>query len=281
MIDGTDLVSLATATRDYIGEDEAGLWTEAKVYRAINDEVTRLARKVIDIGNGWLEVEKDYTAAATITLPANCYVVRSISAYVGSVWYPIPWISAHQQVQYQTLGTTPEYPMSVRFVNNTLVTEGYAAASTLRVRYARMPAAMMYATVSSATSTTFVLTSGSVLDDAYIGDTVVTLAGTGSGQSKAITDYVASTKTFTVATWASTPDATTTLAWCLPDPLDKWPDLVAMGAAIRLLWRRRDTEMVQNLLAVYANDLGDMMNALAQRQTNEPQRINYLPDGSE
>lgn len=64
---------------------------------------------------------------------------------------------------------------------------------------------------SGSTSTTIKLASGaSAVDDAYTGATVTTTGGTGSGQTRVITDYVGATRVATVAAWGVTPDATTT-----------------------------------------------------------------------
>lgn len=64
-------------------------------------------------------------------------------------------------------------------------------------------------TLQSATSTTAVLRSAtSFADDLVIGATLAITKGTGAGQSRPITDWVSSTDTATVATWATTPDNT-------------------------------------------------------------------------
>ena len=62
---------------------------------------------------------------------------------------------------------------------------------------------------AGSTSTTIKLAAtASATDDLYNTMTVYISSGTGSGQIKTITDYVGSTKVATVATWTTTPDAT-------------------------------------------------------------------------
>ena len=51
-------------------------------------------------------------------------------------------------------------------------------------------------------------TGASAVDDTYNGLTIYIVSGTGAGQSKAITDYVGSTKVATVSTWGTNPDNT-------------------------------------------------------------------------
>lgn len=65
-------------------------------------------------------------------------------------------------------------------------------------------------TATAGTATTITLPSTfSAVDDAYNGQTIEVIHGTGAGQSATITDYVGATKVATVASWSvATPDAT-------------------------------------------------------------------------
>ena len=62
------------------------------------------------------------------------------------------------------------------------------------------------AQAGAATTITLAATS-SALDDFYNAATIAITSGTGSGQSKTITDYVGSTKVATVSTWTTNPDS--------------------------------------------------------------------------
>ena len=66
-------------------------------------------------------------------------------------------------------------------------------------------------TVDSATATTIVdsiLAAKYAADDYFIGATVSIIAGTGSSQSKTVTDYTGASGTVTPAAWGVTPDNT-------------------------------------------------------------------------
>ena len=279
MIDQTDLLSLEIEIRSLIGEETAKFWTQSRVFKAINAEVTRLCRKVIALDRGYFEVSYAPTAAATISLPLGCFIVRNVELYIDGQWFQPDFISDHQRGQYQTTGTT--FPGAVQFTDNTLVFEnGIGSASSLRVKYARLPAAMIYATLTGGSATTAVLPSAIAIDDVYIGDRFAVLAGTGLGQLSTVTDYVASTKTCTIASGA-TLDATSVVSWLLPEPLAKYPDVVAEGAAIRLLGRNRDKERADELRNDYSQDLQDMLDMLSQRQTEQVTRGNYIPRGDD
>lgn len=66
-------------------------------------------------------------------------------------------------------------------------------------------------TAQAGAGTTITLdASASAVDDFYNGCRIVTTGGTGSGQTRTITDYNGTTKVATVATWDTNPDVTTT-----------------------------------------------------------------------
>lgn len=68
-------------------------------------------------------------------------------------------------------------------------------------------------------ATTLVLpTTAIAVDDIYNGMVVTITAGTCSGQSKVITDYVGATKTATVSAWTGTPDNTSVVSIAASQP---------------------------------------------------------------
>jgi hypothetical protein len=107
------------------------------------------------------------------------------------------------------LDFVPKFAYSIAFVNpqddldpdvesgNITFTSGYTAVT---------------GTAQAGAATTITLAAGaSAVDDFYNNLYIVTTGGTGSGQTRLITDYVGSTKVATVDTaWTVTPDATTT-----------------------------------------------------------------------
>jgi hypothetical protein len=107
------------------------------------------------------------------------------------------------------LDFVPKFAYSIAFVNpqddldpdvesgNITFTSGYTAVT---------------GTAQAGAATTITLAAGaSAVDDFYNNLYIVTTGGTGSGQTRLITDYVGSTKVATVdAAWTVTPDATTT-----------------------------------------------------------------------
>lgn len=69
---------------------------------------------------------------------------------------------------------------------------------------------LTFGTAQGGTSTTLQLASGAITQNDQFNDTCIVniIAGTGAGQSRTITDSVASTDTVTVATWDITPNST-------------------------------------------------------------------------
>lgn len=280
MIEAIDLLSLETSVRDYIGEEQAKFWTQARVFRAINSEMLTLARRIIALDKGWFEVVATPTPADSYALPTNCHLVRNVQLYIGGAWTSPNPIGDHARGQYQSFSTSGNYPYAWRVQDNTIHFEsGIGSATQMRVCYARLPASMQYQNVSATTSTTVQFSTGANIDDVYIGDRVLVTGGTGAGQTNAVTDYVASTYTITVSSWANGGvDTTSYISWMLPHPLSDYPDVVALGAARELLMRRRDTEMVQVVSSMYEPKVIEMLETLSQRQTMAADRGNFLSD---
>lgn len=101
-------------------------------------------------------------------------------------------------------------------------------------------------TLQSATATTAVLRSAtSFSDDNVIGMTISITGGTGTGQSRLITDWVSSTDTATVETWITTPDNTSLYEVYRTAPGSSGSGLDAAGvrAAVGLASANLDTQL--------------------------------------
>lgn len=283
MLDRTDLLSLEIRARDLIGEEDAKFWTQARVFRAINEEVMRLAREVIELDMGYFLTTYTVTpTSATVALPANFYKLNYIEVYKGSQWYSVRPIWARDRYIY-TAESGNQDAIAFRFEGTNIVFEsGLGSVTSCKMHYSRLPAEMRYEVMAAAAATSFTMaTTASIIDDVYIGDVVATLSGTGSGQYRTVTDYVGSTKVATVATWTVTPSTDTYYSTLLPHPLSLFPDLVATGAAIRLIYRRRDDNLLGMLKEQYGIDFAKMVEHLTARQVSQPQRVHYVPDWDE
>jgi len=280
MLVDCDLDSLETETRDLIGETTPRGWTEAHTFRCINNEVSRLVRMALESDQAYFQTSKTYTLTSnSVTLPRNCWKPRAVMVYRDSRWYPIWWTHLPELYLWQGALTDEQYAKAVRFEGNTLILEpGYASVSQLKVWYSRVPAPLIKGTASAGAATTMTLASdASIHDDIYIGDEFELMSGTGSGVSAICSDYVGSTKVATFPTWGTNPDATTVYSTILPDPVRKYPSLVAYGAALRALPRRRDTELAQWLKQEYSDEFQLYQAALAPRQSDQPRYAHFIP----
>lgn len=125
-------------------------------------------------------------------------------------------------------------------------------------------------TAQSATATTIVLdASASAVDDFYNSCIIYITGGTGVGQARAVSDYVGATKTATVSTWGTNPDATSTFA-ILPDSAssgsggataaDVWAyatRTLTGGAAVTVVAPVVSASEIQMLAGYDYNDLAD------------------------
>lgn len=109
-------------------------------------------------------------------------------------------------------GDTIEYPPKLVLIDQS-VTGVHSAQPEVHYTAADItPDSIHSGTAQAGASSTITLAAGAdATDDYYNGATVTTTGGTGSGQTKPITDYVGATKVATVGSaWSVTPDNTTT-----------------------------------------------------------------------
>lgn len=113
--------------------------------------------------------------------------------------------------------------------------------------------------VVSATATTFTindyLTSENTADDVFNGGSVIIQEGTGKGQTLAITDWVYSTGTGTVAGWSVQPDTTSQVLLILP--VDKKVKYAQMEQAY-FLALSRDKQIEDIMTGVSSYKIGDL-----------------------
>jgi hypothetical protein len=291
MLNTIDLPNLVTHVRDLIGEETAALWPTTAIVRHINHELSRLGRDVCEMDQGYFDTESTLTVtSATVALPFNAWKVRNVDAYVGGEWVRIVPLEASYWWVIDPNNTTTNVPMGFRFVGSNIVLEpGYYDATELKVRYTRAIGPLIYGTVASRTSSTVFTaapnatyqTAFPIYNDLLNGDRLVVLAGTGVGEAFFLSDYTygSTNSTFTTAAAATaTFDTTTLIGTVLPDPLDKFPDLICYGAAIRALTRRRDTELIAALKDSYGVDYAALQQYVARRQTQASRHVGYTPD---
>lgn len=130
------------------------------------------------------------------------------------------------------------------------VTPTPQSSSTIRVWYSPSYGNMIEGPAAAATSTTIQLYSGNpdyinrfgkidARNDYYNGMEIRILSGNGEGQSRVISDYVGSTRTATVDTWDTTPDASSKFCIMCPVPEDHHA-LVPLRAALLMSAKNRN-----------------------------------------
>lgn len=134
----------------------------------------------------------------------GCRLAETINASTSVVYAPASGTDASLTLHYYQDGVLHALTGARGKVSSNLETGAAGKFSFSFTGHTKMRG-----TAASATGTTIVLPSTfSAVDDAYNGRTIKITAGTGIGQSKAITDYTGATKTCAVTTWTVTPDAT-------------------------------------------------------------------------
>ena len=132
--------------------------------------------------------------------------IERVGTYYNQDLHPILINKKNDYTSLETNPTTLRYPQFFYLWGKKFGVVDADQAGTANVLYIRRLPRIMYATLSSFTTTTLVWPSSPTLgtiddrDDYYNGCTVrFVSATTGAGQRAVVTDYVASTRTMTIA----------------------------------------------------------------------------------
>lgn len=140
------------------------------------------------------------------------------------------------------------------------------------------PQDLFYGRVVSATATTFkindYLTSENTPDNVFNGGSVIIQEGTGRGQTLAITDWVYSTGTGTVASWTTRPDSTSQVLLVLP--IDKKVKYAQMEQAF-FLAQLQQSNIEDVLLGVTSYKIGDLSETYDYKSLASTLVVNGMP----
>ena len=158
---------------------------------------------------------------------------------------------------------------------------GYTDVDQVRILYSRVPAPLIYGQASAGAATSITLdTNASIIADVYNDDEIMLTGGEGEGQINTISDY-STARVATVSTWTTNPDATSYYSTLLAQPVSNYPELVAKGAAMRMLYKKRDSEQIQMLKMVYDEEHIEFLDGLIPRQADEPHYVNVTGGGED
>lgn len=119
---------------------------------------------------------------------------------------------------------------------------GSTTADVFQTTFHRLHPELTTGTAQAATGTTIILDADEVPEDDYYNGMVLAITGgTGSGQTRKVTDYTGSTKTCTVSTWTTNPDSTSTYSFYPLIPPSSQRGIIS-GAAGYLLGKNRNTQ---------------------------------------
>lgn len=140
------------------------------------------------------------------------------------------------------------------------------------------PQDLFYGRVVSATATTFkindYLTSENTPDNVFNGGSVIIQEGTGRGQTLAITDWVYSTGTGTVASWTTRPDSTSQVLLVLP--IDKKVKYAQMEQAF-FLAQLQQSNIEDVLLGLTSYKIDDLSETYDYKSLASTLVVNGMP----
>lgn len=218
--------------RDNVGEATAAHWADDELLRKLNANQRMASMELaLQVGD-WLLTSSSVTpSSSVITLPSDCLKPVYLEETSTGRRIFIQGNVRDRRVTRQASTSMPDYDLDAYFLGLTQLEvnkESYVEACTLW--YYKRIADMFTGTADTGSTTNtivFIAANGPrVANDYYNGLYLEAVAGTGIGTKAAITDYVGSTRTATVAGTFSTD---TEFGTILELPEEGWPLIVVQS----------------------------------------------------
>lgn len=281
------LQQMITQVRRYLNEPTANKWTDAEIADYLNYSQDYLEALIIQAWEDYFM--KTYTfsyvaSTAEYDLPFDFKIAKRVERQglgtIKEIWpADLKDRGSIQISDSTTWGTSGGYEYYTLIGNQIKImpTPSASTSDAVKMWYIPRLIGMHYGTATAgtapatqiclaATPTAGEATSGD--NDYYNGYKIYIISGTGSGQTRTITDYAGSTRMATVSTWTTNPDATSVYAILSGIP-DEWHELLILLAAKRAAIRDEE-ENLMNMLQKEADILTRaMMVELNQRQIQQ------------
>jgi hypothetical protein len=267
------VTDLLNRVRDHVGESRnRGTILNPKVIDYLGDAQNKITNKMRSIRSDFILAYQDVTLNGSLyyDLPRGVSGISYVEditngenspSDMSPIWFEDRFLYVLNQV-----ATSSYRRYSIQ--RNKLLLPDKDSGGTVRVWYPFLPKKLLYFTASSSTDTTVVspssVTAGSLIqiDDYYNGMFLLT----DDGQFREVTDFVGSTRSFTVdADWDSNPSATTVVSLCSPI----WPefqDLIHLEAG-KLM--RSDLDMGIQEISIEIRDRYNDMEKTLRKYTSQ------------
>lgn len=279
---------MITEFRNHLDAVGSNFFSGEEVMRRLFDAQQRIVRDIVTADPSFFIARADLSLVAGTALYSLPLNARAGTRFLFSETSPSS-VSNSQTWQahlrdffiYNAPGvgaTVNEYSFAVENGQvRVMPTPTVSQANAIRVWYSPNYGNMIEGSVLAATATTvqvyttpnWTTSFGKVSnrDDYYNGMSLHVVSGTGAGQTQEVLDYAGSTRTFTTATWTTTPDATSVVAVLCPIPEDHHGVVPLMAAYVGSAKNRnRQGELRDLLFGIPGGMHSELMNWINKRQ---------------
>lgn len=277
---------LFTRVRDDLRASAANeKWTDVQVYRYLDRAYQKVWGEQITLFESWQVKRATVDLVANtelVSLPVDLKKVCLVEYLMNGVYYPLTALDFKDH--YKVKQFWPVIDATLRFyylldaqIGILPVPSGNVTAG-LRITYYPKAGNLHYGIVAGVGSGTVTLASdASVEDDAYNGQYLAIVSGTGAGKKAQITDYVGSTKVATV-TFAVPPIAGSTYA-LYPKSESELDELIILQTAQELTVVQ-DPGVSKLFAELYSRERERRVDELATRDA-QPQYIKFTDTAEE
>ena len=239
--------------RSNLGETVAAHWTEKTLLKKLSAQSRRTAGRLMMAEGDWLMKHSTLTpSSGVITLPVDC--AKPIYMEDASTGQPLPLnitVRERQWTRPPVSGLDPGQ-LDAYMEGDTIVINDSTVTGNITLWYQQRIWDLIAGTADtgSAASTIVIPVANGprYIDDYYIGAYVEVVGGVGVGTRAAITDYVGSTRTLTVA---GTFDNTSVFG-TVPQVPEEGHDLIILGATMQAM-AKPSSDIEQEVFKYYTN----------------------------
>lgn len=264
---------LATEVSFRIQDDvTATLATAANVVRVANARYMSVCRRIIDESDDYFRTSASLSVTAntaTVALPARCHRVLRLMDPNGREYLPFD----------RPLKTdTWRYDVGFSFKGTSIeIAPTPTASGTWTLWYHRLPCRLTYGTAETGGATSITLAATATggrtsRENGYYNDSnLIITSGTGSVATRAVSDYVGSTRVATIAT-GTAPDTTSVYETEIVIP-DDWMDGILDLTAADFCLLDRNPEGYALLKRKGDEEVLELLASLRRRQERVPETV--------
>ena len=271
------LPDMYKTVRRHVGEHETrGRTNPIYILDYINQAWEIIAGGILNLRKDFFSTYYDLTLTGALEydLPIGVNRIFAVEDITGGATNPIDTDPLNYEQRFLSLLSYKTY-FQYYVRTGTFGVPSKSSSGIIRIWYPNRPKKLFYGTITAVTNTTVTFNNGATTgggmivpeNDYYNGMFLIN----DDGQFREVTDFVGSTKVFTINSAWSTNPSTSTSVISLASPLSQYQSLISLRAGI--LWRADLDMPIRDMETQYKIMEAPFLELLQREQTHRSHRV--------